>query len=255
MKRQTFRARAFSNFLKSLCPLREDPAARNTYLFVRGDAASARQDLSQALPRPVGHRKTGHAGQRHASSKQNSLDRAVDVLLPSSEPSNLVIVHDVLPLVAKRGGRDLDALADVDGDLLGADTSLRGVVGSAARNDGRKAGEGRTRSRSQIRTGEENERAAHLQQSRFGVLSTSPEQSRRFDPEVSNLLFPPIEQAGLVRCLDDIALGFDDLLLRGGELLLLGLLAFEVVEDGSKVALVEGGDLGAVGLLEAKGAR
>jgi hypothetical protein len=98
-------------------------------------------------------------------------------------------------------------------------------------------------------------REAHLEHTRLRVLSTTPKQTRRFNPEVAHLLGPPIQQTRLVLVLELIPLGLGRLLLRRRHLLLLRLFPFEVVVDRGEVAEVVGGDFGAVGLRPGKGER
>lgn len=80
------------------------------------------------------------------------------------------------------------------------------------------------------------------------MLSSSPEQSRRLDAEVADLLLAAVEETRLVRRFEDVARGLDELLLGVRHLLLLRLLGLEVGEDGRKVALVELLDLVSVPL-------
>ena len=61
-----------------------------------------------------------------AGSEENVLVRPVDVLVPSREPGDRVIVLHLAPLVAGRRLGTLVVLADVDGDLLGLDAALLG---------------------------------------------------------------------------------------------------------------------------------
>ena len=64
--------------------------------------------------------------ERRAGREEDVFDVPVDVLLPGREPGDVVVVHDVLPLVALRRLRDRRVLADVDRDLFGPDAGLRG---------------------------------------------------------------------------------------------------------------------------------
>jgi hypothetical protein len=91
--------------------LSDEPAARKTYLYVDN---TYQQRLPERREKPGGKEERD----------QNALDVSIDVLLPSREPRNLVVVYDRLPLVTGRGLRDGNVLADVDGDLLGTNASL-----------------------------------------------------------------------------------------------------------------------------------
>jgi hypothetical protein len=66
--------------------------------------------------------------ERRAGREEDVFDVLVDVFLPGREPGDVVVVHDVLPLVALGRLRDRRVLADVDRDLLGPDAGLRVCV-------------------------------------------------------------------------------------------------------------------------------
>lgn len=66
--------------------------------------------------------------ERRAGREENVFDVLVDVFLPGREPRDVVVVHDVLPLVALGRLRDRRVLADVDRDLFGSDAGLREAV-------------------------------------------------------------------------------------------------------------------------------
>lgn len=71
------------------------------------------------------------------------------------------------------------------------------------------------------------------------MFPTTSEQSRRLDAEITHLLLSSIEQTSLVRLLEDIASGFDELLLGGGGGLSFESFGVEMLEDGSEIAFRE----------------
>ena len=110
-------------------------------------------------------------------SQHDILVVAVDVFLPHGEPSTLLIVLDLLPLVPIWWLGHHGVFADVDGDLLGCDTLLEA--------------------------------------SSLGVLATSTEETWRFDTEVANLLFATVPHAVKIRRLELVLGSFQCLLLSG----------------------------------------
>lgn len=88
------------------------------------------------------------------------------------------------------------------------------------------------------------------------MFTSPPEQSRGFNPEISNFLFPPIQQTSLVLVLGDVFLGFQLFLLSCRQLLLLGFLRFQVGENRTEITFLVIFDLGSIQLytqLERKG--
>lgn len=88
----------------------------------------------------------------------------------------------------------------------------------------------------------------HLEHASFRMFTTTSEQTRRFNPEISNFLFPTIQQTSLVLVFYFILLCFEYLLLCRREFLLLGFLGFEVSENWSEITFVEIFDLGSIEL-------
>jgi hypothetical protein len=80
------------------------------------------------------------------------------------------------------------------------------------------------------------------------MFTTTPEQTRGFDPEVSNFLFPPVQQTRLVLVFGFVLLRLESLLLSLSQFLLLRFLRFEVGEDRREIAFVEIFDLRSVEL-------
>lgn len=71
------------------------------------------------------------------------------------------------------------------------------------------------------------------------MLSSTPEQTGRFDPEIPDLFLASVDSCKQVRLLYLLPLGFRLLLLRRGQLLLLFLLKLKVLEHWPEIALVE----------------
>lgn len=144
----------------------------------------------------------------------------VDVLLPRSEPGDSVVVDDSSPLGTLGRRRNLGFRSDVDRDHLGSHSSLTTTFISPDPELRRRC-------------------ETHLEETRLGMLSTTPEETRRLNAEVTQLLDPPIEETRLVRFLNDVPRCFDCLLLGCADGLLGCLLRLEVIEHGSEIALLE----------------
>lgn len=80
------------------------------------------------------------------------------------------------------------------------------------------------------------------------MITTPTKQTRRFDAEVANLLFPAIEETVSVWRFQRVLGGLRSLLLRLSHLFLLLLLRLEVLEHRPEVAELELRDLNAVPL-------
>ena len=81
------------------------------------------------------------------------------------------------------------------------------------------------------------------------MLTTTSENTWRFDSEAADFLFPAIEDTGRVFCLHLVLDPLRLLLLRSGHGFLLGTLCLEVFVHGAEITIIEDGDLGSITLL------
>ena len=80
------------------------------------------------------------------------------------------------------------------------------------------------------------------------MISTTTEQPRRLDPEVTDFLFTTIQEARRVLLLQSCFLLLELLLVRSRQGFLLGFLGLEVLEHRSEVTKLELLDVSAVQL-------
>lgn len=70
------------------------------------------------------------------------------------------------------------------------------------------------------------------------MFTSTSEQTRRFNPEITHFLFPPIQQTSLVLVLGDVFLGLQLFLLCSRQFLLLRFLRFQVSENRSEITFL-----------------